>query len=514
MRAPQHPHQSSSLETIAVAAAAPADAQHHQPWLGFTLALVLVCAIGLLSRAGGVSALFWPANALLLGWWLRHPTMARRPAAWGLAGVIFMACDALVQTPGALSVGMNLANLVGVLCAWLYLERYGAVVLGLRQPRAVFYIGMAAVWGAAGSALVEGPVLYGVRGMEPWQAVLQSFAGAFFNFMLVLPLLLAAPRRVWQRLRAAAWWPVLRQAPKLPLVLLVAAEALAYAIPGLGALVFAVPALVWCAMAYGVLPITVLNLLLGLVKVMALAAGWLDIGPTQWYYSTSFFTGVALLSLGPLVVAVNHHLQLQTLQRLQAFVDHDHLTGALSRRTFMQRSQRRLQRLQREGEAVAVLMLDLDHFKRINDHYGHAQGDEVLRHFTALAQRHLRPEDVLGRMGGEEFALLLPKAGMQEARRVAERICQQVRNYPFVQEDGRVLYATVSIGVCVATPGLEPAPMLEALLAQADVALYEAKSGGRDQVRCVQAQGVRNTANTDGDGDGDGAATVSSAPRP
>ncbi len=156
----------------------------------------------------------------------------------------------------------------------------------------------------------------------------------------------------------------------------------------------------------------------------------------------------------------------------------DSLTGIANRRFFLQRATEELQRFKRYGGSVALLMLDLDHFKRINDTWGHAIGDRVLRHFTDQVQEHLRGTDILGRLGGEEFALLLPGAGIDGACGLAERLRQGIVATPVVAEAGEVAY-TVSIGVTMLDArDNEP----DAALARADAALYRAKESGRNRV--------------------------------
>ncbi|GAB2869374.1 hypothetical protein GCM10027277_43240 [Pseudoduganella ginsengisoli] len=160
----------------------------------------------------------------------------------------------------------------------------------------------------------------------------------------------------------------------------------------------------------------------------------------------------------------------------------DFLTGLPNRREFMARLEDEQARLQRDvgvrGGRAAVLMLDIDHFKRINDEYGHAAGDAVLRHLAAQMRDCQRKIDMLGRVGGEEFAVLLPGADVPAAMAFAERLRQRIASTP-LEIDGHVLAVTVSIGIA-AMHARDPGG--DAALIRADKALYRAKRGGRNRV--------------------------------
>ncbi|TVR03467.1 MAG: diguanylate cyclase [Deltaproteobacteria bacterium] len=169
--------------------------------------------------------------------------------------------------------------------------------------------------------------------------------------------------------------------------------------------------------------------------------------------------------------------QLELQLREQATTDE--LTGLWNRRYFTRRAQRELAMASRTERPLCVLMLDIDHFKRINDTRGHGVGDRVLRDFGALLRDQLRATDLLGRLGGEEFAVLLPETGLGTAEKVAERIRAAVEDHSFEHDEG-TLRATVSIGIAQRTP--ENDKSLDRLLSQADQALYEAKAGGRNRV--------------------------------
>ncbi|WP_052452093.1 diguanylate cyclase [Noviherbaspirillum autotrophicum] len=167
----------------------------------------------------------------------------------------------------------------------------------------------------------------------------------------------------------------------------------------------------------------------------------------------------------------------------------DSLTGLPNRRHFLARMEESLAQLQRQVmQSAIVLMLDLDHFKRINDGYGHAAGDAVLRHVTRLMRDSLRKNDMAGRLGGEEFALILPGADAAGARAFAERLRQRVADTPVVHE-GRPIVATISIGIAALEPGDASAG---AAISRADAALYRAKGNGRNRVE--QEAGMFNVA--------------------
>jgi len=174
---------------------------------------------------------------------------------------------------------------------------------------------------------------------------------------------------------------------------------------------------------------------------------------------------------------------------LRVLATTDFLTGLPNRREFMGRLQEEEGRLQRDiGGGAAVLLLDIDHFKRINDEHGHAAGDAVLRQLADLMRDSQRKIDMLGRIGGEEFAILLPGTDLDAAAVFAERLRQRVEQTPMQLDGGVVLKITVSIGIAAMggrTPGGDPA------LIRADQALYCAKRGGRNRVELMDVEADR-----------------------
>lgn len=166
-------------------------------------------------------------------------------------------------------------------------------------------------------------------------------------------------------------------------------------------------------------------------------------------------------------------------QELERQAHLDYLTGLANRRHFMDLAERELSRTVRYGSPLSVLMLDLDHFKEVNDTYGHKIGDLALQQSSETCRGMLREADIMGRLGGEEFAILLPLADGTQALDIAERLRQAIADQAVATECGSPLRITVSIGVAqlAATDA-----NIDFLLSHADHALYEAKRTGRNKV--------------------------------
>jgi diguanylate cyclase (GGDEF)-like protein len=159
----------------------------------------------------------------------------------------------------------------------------------------------------------------------------------------------------------------------------------------------------------------------------------------------------------------------------------DSLTGIANRRHFLEKGELFLKLSQRYGRPISLLMFDIDHFKQVNDRYGHAAGDAVLRHIVRVAADNLRSSDILGRIGGEEFAVILPETTPPNALAVAELLCRRIASTPALLEEAGELVVTVSFGV-VGLEGPTPGADFGRLLQVADEGLYRAKREGRNRV--------------------------------
>lgn len=175
-------------------------------------------------------------------------------------------------------------------------------------------------------------------------------------------------------------------------------------------------------------------------------------------------------------------------EKLLSLATTDDLTGAKNRRHFMERAELEVHRLRRHGVPFSVALLDLDHFKQVNDTYGHQAGDDVLKESVRRWQDGRRPFDTFGRLGGEEFAVLLPGADADAAMIVAERLRSIICDTP-MQTIAGPINVTVSIGVAEADTD---DGVIEGTLGRADEALYLAKREGRNQV--IKAEPIQKRA--------------------
>jgi diguanylate cyclase (GGDEF)-like protein len=230
-------------------------------------------------------------------------------------------------------------------------------------------------------------------------------------------------------------------------------------------------------------PATAVPVLHGFVLMLPILLGDL-LHPHRDMFSSSIW--VTVFSIELLLYAVGTVFVIFMLVSERTVTAHrtaasmDPLTGMFNRRGFAEATSRVIEREANAGRPVTVMIFDIDHFKSINDRFGHPAGDEILKLFAAVVVNTLRITDLSGRIGGEEFAALLP-CSLEEAVVAAERVREAFERSGIVDETGPV-DTTVSIGVAGGPAGTE----LEVLLAAADTALYQAKRGGRNRVEAAE----------------------------
>jgi diguanylate cyclase len=229
--------------------------------------------------------------------------------------------------------------------------------------------------------------------------------------------------------------------------------------------------------------VTLLAVLIAESVILVLGRGdpWIALGTAT----------LCSLVLAPMVGSVILRLVFElerTRQRLTVLATHDDLTGVHNRRHFLEVVQREWDRARRYGTPAAMLLIDADHFKRVNDAHGHLCGDELLRCIAQTVREQLRQADVLARFGGEELIVFLPHTDPLGALDVAERIREKVQGLS-VPWQAATVSTTVSIGVA---PLRNELPSLDWMIHEADTALYAAKADGRNCVRTLPFEASRS----------------------
>lgn len=171
----------------------------------------------------------------------------------------------------------------------------------------------------------------------------------------------------------------------------------------------------------------------------------------------------------------------ESLARMEQMAATDSLTGAANRRNFIQLAEREIYRLQRSRSPLALLVIDIDRFKAINDTHGHVAGDAALCHLVAVCQLSLRRTDIIARFGGDEFVILLPECDPPTAIHTAQRLREAIHSTP-VPDKGGPFTISVTIGVATCPAGNHKLEDIDVMLRLADEALYEAKDAGRNRV--------------------------------
>jgi diguanylate cyclase (GGDEF)-like protein len=442
-------------------------------------AIVFVAAaVGMLSQAVIEHSTFWPTEALLIGVLVRNPSLAR-PASWVAAFCGYLAAGLLGG--GDLAVVLWVSA-VGILSAFIGVTLFQQLPEGdrrLQLPRSIVYMFAIVLVAAFVNAMIGGRVVAISEPSADWTGLTIWLSSDLANYLLVLPIVLTAPaglpRSAWQRLEQVDL------ASLAPVTALMVSAVIGVMVGGPGAIAFPIPALIWCALTYSVFSTVLLSATYSVWKMSAFAMGAISIDPGVNFDDTmaSVRLGIALLTLGPLAVASINAAREDLLETLDRSANYDYLTGSLARSAFMDRGQRLCEALQPTG-TIAVLALDIDQFKNVNDSFGHAAGDRILVAFAAAVTRVLRPGDLFGRLGGEEFAIIMPSVDDAEALAIAERIRDQVEAAGVTLDDGQHVSITVSIGLvnwrCRIRTSIDTA------LASADQALYAAKDAGRNRV--------------------------------
>ncbi|MGM0593670.1 MAG: diguanylate cyclase [Pseudomonadota bacterium] len=451
-------------------------------------------------------AIIWPPNAVLLAAFLLRP-----PSYWPWFAAAALVAEVIADLPGFplwAAVAFGFINIFEtLLAAWLIRWTVGEHFDFDSLKRGAYFFLYGPLLASATAAMLGALcyVLLGRSDSSYWSLWRLWWFGDALGLLLLTPLLVVLGRWLEHGLPRFEW----RRVAELTLLctLLVVLGINAFPQGGENELGFhltltvLLPFGVWAAVRFGVRGASWVVLLIATMATGFMVRGihpYTDLAPQyavwlmQEYLAVMavMTTGLALLIyeirsqrdvLEWRVIERTRELQ-RANRRLTQIASTDYLTGIANRRHFYEVARRELARCKVSGAPLSLLMLDLDHFKRVNDDYGHDAGDSVLQQVIQRVQTTVRPLDMLGRYGGEEFLLALPETPLEEAAEIAERIRERVEQLP-IKHDGESIHVTVSIGL---VEQADSGSGLEALINRADQALYRAKSAGRNRVEVVQ----------------------------
>ena len=448
------------------------------------LVVLSLSLIGIYWRPLEQLSTLWPANAILLGLFLRIPSLVS-PAGWLVAATGYIAADLITGNSLLMAVLLNGTNLLSVCVALNLCLRHSEAEPHLLSPGSLPNLFLAMVTASVVAGLAGGLLLWKLMGEPLWSSVANWVVSELLAYIILLPSVLSAPAlSSWKRHRQLTGLSSASIRKIIAAICLLAVLAASVWIGGPGVVAFPVSALLVCALTCGLFLTSLLTLLFSMWTLLGTTFGSIplmfDVSDSSALLSMRL--GVASVALAPIVVASVMASRDKSLLALRQLAEYDALTGLLNRRAFYQRAADQLAMLKDHQKPAAMLVIDIDHFKQINDTYGHAVGDEALSRAGKILRRSVRSADTCGRLGGEEFALLIPECTQELLETLASRIHQAIREEPVTLDkaQGAVLKMTVSIG---ATLSRGPSDDLRALLRRADQAMYAAKQGGRNQTR-------------------------------
>lgn len=467
--------------------------EHVSVFLVAAAFVAAVTRIGIAARGGEELSLFFPTNAALVGAMVLVPRL-RTPAGWLGALLGYYVADLTTGGAFELTTWLTIGNMAGVIVGVALLCRIAPEHRRLTRPLSVLIVtGVCAVAAVAATlpGIYTGSHYFGMA--RPEAAVIWFSTEATIFLALLPPILASQDRRKGLR-RWDTQWRAGERAPVVlldlvgPWVLLAVSLLVGSLIEGQLSVTFALPALLWCALRGRVLETALMVLVTNIWYLLAVGLEYYDdvlsVGGIEVSASVTVQFAMAMVSVAVILVAVSTHERVGMLEQMELLASRDPLTGLLNRRSFLAQGQHAIDSMTSDNRGVAVLMLDLDNFKGINDRYGHAVGDKLLVATANTLTHQLRDVDIIGRLGGEEFTVVISGITQDSARALGDLLRVAVAETMVDIGDATEVEVgvTVSIGVTHIGRNHEPHGSILELLEQADAALYAAKQLGRDRV--------------------------------
>lgn len=466
--------------------------QHARSFLIVGIVIALCALAGILGRPLAFLAIFWPANAILVGLFLRF-TSLNNIGGWLGAFFAFMFADLITGNHFILTLMLTFANLLHALVTLTLIRLFKLDYKQFNSGLTFIYLFLISAFGgclaSASFAILTVPYVPNtfMSVDRLWIDFGMWWTGEILNLICFLPIILAIPssttiKQFMNEKQQQTW----KMQNAFPMLFVVASVILTHFFIGPGAIMFPIGALIWAALTYNLFLVSVINCFVCMFLYNSISSYYLAESPDAYIATAlSIRIGLFMLAIGPLTLSIISLNRQKLYHQILYLANHDGLTTAMNRRFFYEESERtvNIDSPRQKVKTVTILVLDLDYFKKINDTYGHAVGDKVLQEFTEEVRSQIRSNDLFGRIGGEEFAILLKDLTLQQGIDIAQRICNIVHDTPIILDDGKELNISVSIGLSYQS--LPYCTEVQHLINRADSALYQAKEQGRNQL-CIE----------------------------
>ena len=450
----------------------------------FTIIVSICCFIGIASRPLSFLAFFWPANSVLLGLLVRYPQTRKLGTFLG-AYTGYVIADLIQGTPFLLTIILTTSNFIYVVTSLvLYLCLSQHIRSAHRGYSYLFLFGLCGIGSLVGALFAATFVpMFNTKFMlgSFWAEFGYWMTSELQNALLLLPILLNIPAYSQIKRYFNGHREHISIIDLLPFLAVLISITVSYYDSGPGSLLYPIAALVWCAIRYKPIVVALITSFTSAYIIYHVSGHYLLLYPNEYLSNTiSIRIGLIMMTLAPLTVSSISALHSELIQKLQHAIAHDELTSSLTRRQFLQSVRILQEKVQKENKTSAFFMLDVDHFKKVNDSYGHLIGDRALQTCVTTIQNILHPHDLLGRFGGEEFAIFIPDTNKEAAFELAERIRTKISQQPIYVYGKLPIFVQVSIGISLYSPNHHRS--IESLFKEADDALYQAKRQGRNRV--------------------------------
>jgi diguanylate cyclase (GGDEF)-like protein len=440
----------------------------------------VACLIGILTRPDNFWAVVWLAPAVLVGIYVRWPRVSNYGGWLGaVIGYIVasyfsplsLAVDIWIAAISLVGVGLCVASLSLATNHWkLEGSRYVLAAVAAISASSIL---VSAIGSEAGAYLLDN---HRIAGFNTWISLELSAMA-----MLVPPILsFPGVTLLNQQYRRAIGTLGLADAGIA--AVLAATVALSWLVGGASAIAIPVPALILCALRFSFFSTCFITTIVTGACLSEVARTLIDSTASIDLAGEldSLRLGIAAVAIAPTVVVSFYGDRALLIQRLEHASTHDFLTAALTRSAFMSLGQDAFELMKATKKPLALVMVDIDHFKQVNDRFGHVIGDLVLVEFSRIAQATLREGSLFGRFGGEEFAVIMPDARLADAVATSMRLRAEVERAVLGVIGSEELQITLSVGLAYRDDLSNES--LQAMLTAADNALYRAKTSGRNQV--------------------------------